>query len=321
MLSTASFYHIKAYIVKFTNYLLVFADKGVYNIAVYGGIYLFGYVNIYKDDLKIRDYNMYRAVYCGVCESCGKNLSFFSRFALSYDITFLALVLSACDDEGYKIISKRCAAHPANKRAIVCDNRAVDYAACVGAMLTYLKFEDDFRDDKSPKALFAMLWMHRAARRARKRLPKLYEVIRQNLSCLSKLESENCQDADKAADTFAKILACCMTPDFVGEENRRQLYWLGYYTGRWIYLIDAVNDLKEDIERKRYNPYKSRFSSLADAAASLETSLTLTLQSAAAAYELLDIKRGRAVLDNILYKGLLFRQDSVLKGKDTNESL
>ena len=75
MLSTASFYHIKAYIVKFTNYLLVFADKGVYNIAVYGGIYLFGYVNIYKDDLKIRDYNMYRAVYCGVCESCGKNLS------------------------------------------------------------------------------------------------------------------------------------------------------------------------------------------------------------------------------------------------------
>lgn len=321
MLSTASFYHIKAYIVKFTNYLLVFADKGVYNIAVYGGIYLFGYVNIYKDDLKIRDYNMYRAVYCGVCESCGKKLSFFSRFALSYDITFLALVLSACEDEDYKIISKRCAAHPANKRAIVCDNRAVDYAACVGAMLTYLKFKDDFHDDKSLKALFAMLFMRRAAKRARRRLPKLYEVIGQNLSCLSRLEAENCQDADKAADTFAAILAACMTPDFVGEENRRQLYWLGYYIGRWIYLIDAVNDLEKDIEKNRYNPYKSRFSNLREAAAALNTSLTLTLQSAAAAYELSDIRRGRAVLDNILYKGLLFMQDSVLKGKNANESL
>ena len=138
---------------------------------------MFGYVNVFQNELKIKEYNVYKAYYCGVCHSCGKNLSFFSRFTLSYDITFMAILLDSISDEKTVCVPKRCMVHPLKKRAVAIENKAVDFAACVGIMLTYLKFKDDVSDDKSLKGLLGMALLHRGVKKARKKFSGIYEEI------------------------------------------------------------------------------------------------------------------------------------------------
>lgn len=282
---------------------------------------MFGYVNILKDELLVKEYNTYRSYYCGVCHSCGKNLSFLSRFTLSYDITFMALVLDSVLAENTKFTLKRCMAHPTKKCAVAVENKAINYAACVGIMLTYLKFKDDVKDDKSIKGLLGMLLLHRAMRKARKKVCGIYEEFEKLLSELSKLEKENCEVADKVADVFGRLLGKCMQVPFAGEENKKQLYWLGYNVGRWIYLIDAVADFEKDIETKNYNPFKFSYNNMKELEKDLELPLTLTLESAASAFELLNIKRNRKIIENILYLGMAKKQNDILKGTKKDESL
>lgn len=282
---------------------------------------MFGYVNVFQNELKIKEYNVYKAYYCGVCHSCGKNLSFFSRFTLSYDITFMALLLDSISDEKTACVPKRCMVHPLKKRTVAIENRAIDYSACVGIMLTYLKFKDDVKDDKSLKGLMGMLLLHRGVKKARKKFPGIYEEIEKLLCSLSRLEKEKCSSPDEVADVFGKLLGNCMMAPFAGEENKKQLYWLGYYVGRWIYLIDAVNDFEKDIKTQNYNPYKFSYNNMKELEKDSELPLTLTLESAASAFELLEIKKYRAILENILYLGMAKKQNEILKGTMKDESI
>jgi len=282
---------------------------------------VFGYVNVYQNELKIKDYNVYKAYYCGVCHSCGKNLSFVSRFGLSYDITFMALLLDSLEDNETSFEPKRCIAHPAKKRPAVVGSRAVDYAAAVGVILTYLKFKDDVKDDKSLKGLLGMMLFWRGAGKARKKLPGLYKKIESLLCELSALEKENCEIPDKAADVFGRLLGECAKAPFVNKDNEKQLYWLCYHLGRWIYLIDAVEDFEKDIKSKNYNPYKFSYNNRKELCEECSLPLTLTLESMAAAYDLLDIKKNRDILENIIYLGVSKKQNEILEGTAKNESL
>ncbi|MBO4897429.1 MAG: hypothetical protein J5590_03935 [Clostridia bacterium] len=276
---------------------------------------MFGYVNVDKEKIDARDYSLYRAVYCGICVSCGKHLSESARLGLSYDTAFLALVLSSLEDT-LSVSPLRCITHPVKRHPIVTDSRAIDYAACVGAMLSYLKFDDDRRDEGGLKPRIGMQFFKKACRKARAQYPNVYEEIMTGLKSLSELEKENCQNADLAADAFAKILAACASPDFIDEKLHKPLYWLGYYLGRWIYLADALNDLERDIKSGAYNPYKSRFKTKSEAKDKLLPSLTLTLESISLSAELLPFKRNKAIIDNIIYYGLPKKQESILEGEN-----
>lgn len=276
---------------------------------------MFGYVNVYKDELKMKDYNMYRCIYCGVCMACADKLSFSSRFTLSYDAAFLALVLTSAAKDDTAVTARRCFANPLKKRPVANVTREIEYAACVGLVLAYFKLKDDWRDERKLTALLASLFLRAATKKARKKYPEMCAVIENGLEELSRLEEKNCMQADEPADAFAQMLGKCFTPDFVEENQKRQFYWIGYYIGRWIYLIDAVNDLEQDIKKDGYNPYKKSFSTRNEAAKTLSVPFTLTLESAAASYELLDTVRNRELLDNIFYKGLYSVQEDVFNGK------
>ena len=277
-------------------------------------IHLFGYVNVDKEKIDVRDYNIYRAVYCGVCLSCSQNLSFPARFGLSYDMAFLALVLSSLEED-FMLQPCRCIVHPVKRHPIALKSRAVDYAACIGAMLSYLKFDDDRRDEGGVKSRLGMQLFKSACKKAKNKYPTVYEDIMRGLLSLSKLEKENCENADLAADAFAQILASCAAPDFTEEKHKKPLFWLGYYLGRWIYLADALNDLERDIKNGSYNPYKSRFKTKAEAKDNLLPSLTLTLESISLSAELIPFKRNKAIIDNIIYYGLPKKQKHILEGE------
>ncbi len=287
---------------------------------------MFGYVNVLKDELKVCDYNTFRAYYCGLCKSLGKNNGIVSRLGLSYDMTFLLIVLSALSEDEPEFCAKGCMVHPLTKRKTLKQNKISEYVADVSCMLVYLKAKDDFSDERSIKALFAMLMYYPCIRGAKKRYPELYKSILDNLGALSKLEAENSSDIDAAADCFSKITEVLFSYTHTGDE-KRILSWLGYNIGRWIYVIDAFSDIEKDFRNKSYNPFLARKNDdlpidlyIKKLASEIDVSLTLTLSSVASAYELLSVRRSDAILRNILYDGLMYRQHMILNKRKDNDN-
>ncbi len=287
---------------------------------------MFGYVTICREHLSDEGYKTFKAYYCGLCKAIGKRCSQSARMGLSYDITFLAIVLSSLDKTEDETRDSKCLVHPMRENICVRNDRAVDYAADMGVLLTYLKFLDDWHDERSYKALFSMLMFRRAMKKAYNRHPEAYDSIKECLERLSELEKDGCCEIDETADCFAKILEILFTPKFIADENeKRILAWLGYNIGRWIYIIDAYNDIEKDIKKKSYNTFVRAYGGekaeeikreLRD---KLRVSMTFTLENAASAYNLLDIEKNREVLDNIMYTALKNKQNHILG--ESNESL
>ena len=143
---------------------------------------------------------------------------------------------------------------------------------------------------------------------------------------MSRLEKNNCKEIDETADCFARILEILFTPDFIEDEDKKRiLAWLGYNIGRWIYIIDAYNDLEKDVKKNDYNTFKAKYEDknaqeIKDTIREdLYTSMTFTLENAASAYNLLEIYKNKEVLDNIMYVALKTKQKSILG--ESNESL
>ena len=279
---------------------------------------MFGYVNVLKDELKVKDYMLFRSYYCGLCNALGKNCSQSSRLGLSYDMTFLAILLSALSKDEIQLKESMCAAHPFTKRNIVIKDKATDYAANASAILYYNKMKDDWKDDKSIKALVGMLIYKRAYKKASRRYPELSKGIKEKLKELSLYEKQDTSEIDLVADCFARITEDLFSPDFIGEENKRPAAWLGYNIGRWIYVIDAFSDIEKDIKKKSYNPFIAgakiedvqKYKN--DLAQRLDQSLTFTLENATSGYNLLTIHKNKEILKNILFLSLKARQDSIL---------
>ena len=279
---------------------------------------MFGYISICKEGLRGEDANVFRAYYCGLCKAVGRECSHISRLGLSYDITFLALVLSSALFEDADITEERCAVHPFKKHPCVVNDKAVDYAARVGEILTYLKLKDDRDDEGSAKARLAMAALRRGKNRAVAKNREAFDFISDRLSELSLLEKQNCSEIDEVADRFAKILEYVFTPDFVTDgDTRRILSWFGYNLGRWLYIIDAYNDIEKDYKSGSYNAFLQNASGGAEEIKRkirerVDFTLTLTLENMASALELLNLHRNRALIENIVYQGLKGKQKSVL---------
>ena len=282
-------------------------------------VFMFGYVTVAKNQLTEDEYKMFCAYYCGVCRATAAQGSQAARLALSYDITFLAIVLSSVLDGAPQTVSKGCAAHPIKKRESVLNDPAVDYAAAVGVLLSYLKLADDRRDDRSFKAAAGMAVMHSAYRRAGKRYGAESDMIKWQLDILSSLEESGCGSVDETADAFAKILEGLFTPPFIEDEpTRRALAWLGYNLGRWIYIIDAYNDMDRDFGEGAYNPFLAGGKTPQEQKGLPETelSLTFTLENIASAFELIDFKKNKSIIGKMIYTSLKAKQRSVLSGED-----
>ena len=279
---------------------------------------MFGYITTAKEQVGEENFKIFTAYYCGLCKAMGRQCSQASRLSLNYDITFLALVLSSVSDSPNICKNESCIAHPLKKRDIVCNDKALDYSANMGVLLSYLKMADDWHDEKSIKALFAMLVLWKGVKKARKKYPDEYDYIHKKIKELSVLEEEKCSETDKVCDCFAKILEKLFTPDMVEDKKTREiLAWLGYNLGRWIYVMDAINDLDEDYKSGNYNPfligidasseeYKERLLK------NQEVTLTMTLNNAAGAFDLLKIYKNYDLLHKMIYGSLYLKQNAIL---------
>lgn len=294
---------------------------------------MFGYVEPDKPELKIRDFELFRGYYCGVCKSMGKRYGQVSRFSLNYDLAFLAVLLDSINGEKYDVRIERCIAHPIKKRCVVRNNRFVDYAADMNIVLTYYNLKDKWSDEKNLLGAFGSAVFRGALKKVAKRHRAITERIESLLGELDRLEKEKCSSLDEAAEPFANIMReIFQCPCVESDDSRKVLGWLGYNMGKWIYILDAWDDMEQDARSGSYNPILAQFQydggDLGEFKAKikerLDFSLTYSLSECEKAYALLGAVKSTGVLDNIFYSGLIMKTDKVLQGrcrKDEKESV
>ena len=281
---------------------------------------MFGYVKIQKSELRVREYEYYRAAYCGLCRSMGKCTGQCSRLTLSYDFAFLALVRMTLAGTVPTFKRRRCMVHPFRARMMMERNDALDFAADAAALLAYEKCRDDISDSGffgRMTARLRCLFLHAAYRRARKRHTELAATLRGDLAELSLVERRKSPTVDEPAAIFGRLLATLMA-EGMPENDARIARVIGDKIGRFIYIADAIDDLAGDAKAGNYNPVLLTFGRTLDetARATLLDALIVSLDDVGAALDLVSDKDGtrRAILENIVYLGMPEIAKRVLTG-------
>lgn len=277
---------------------------------------MFGYVKPINTELKVREYETYRAYYCGLCKTIKRNHNNISRFSLNYDFAFLGLLLASLTNEKEIIVTERCMVHPIKKRKVVAHSKALDYAAEMSLLLMYLKCEDDWLDDHDLKAKAMSIPFGFALKKQESALEEKRNLIETHLKSMQRLEKDNCEEVDEMAHYFGEIMAVLFHIEGLETTEDRILKHLGYLLGKWIYQIDALDDLLEDMKQQKYNPLKSLYSNGLSQDSFLdimESTLYHLLSEIADTFELLNIKQNKGILENIFYLGLRQKTEFVLE--------
>ncbi len=280
---------------------------------------MYGYVRPEKGELKVREYEAYRSVYCGLCHTLRQKYGPLYRFAVNYDFTFLAMLLAG--PELVSVCEKRCPYHPLRRTSCPARSESMDAAADYSVILAYGKLRDGVQDKGFFGALGCRILcavIRGGYRKAAAQRPGFAAAAEENLRTLARLEAEQCACVDAAADPFARIMRAA-AQDAGGESRQRVLGELLYHLGRIVYILDAADDLSEDVKSGNYNPLRFRFrTENGRLSAEDETELRQSLQhshnSMASAFALLEKNPYTDILSNILFFGLPAVTQAVFSG-------
>ena len=283
---------------------------------------MLGYIRTDARELRVREHEYYRALYCGLCRHMGKCTGQCSRLTLSYDFVFLAVARAALTGEAFQMKKLRCLVHPFQRRYAAVDSETLRYCAHASALLTYCKLLDDCADEKGFRRLRAYALRaltHSAYRRAKRELGELNEAIRQRLSALSLYEKQknDLPGADTPAALFGELMADVFSYG-LEEKEARVAAALGEAVGHWIYLADAADDFWEDLKKGRFNPYRGLFGDKpsADDLEDLRLSMIGQLMRGEQAMLLMDnfsAPELKELLYNMMYLGMPARAERILK--------
>lgn len=262
---------------------------------------MFGYIKIYKPELRIKEWEMYKAVYCSLCRKLGKEYGLLARFTLSYDFTFLACLKMSLNADCPEIERKACAFNPL-KKCSYCKSAddTLDFVSAGAMQLLYYKMLDNISDEKGIKRLgYKIIFplFKKARKKSLKKYAELDKIFADYIFSQENAEKSLERNIDMAAEPTALMLSklFCLCGS---QKDERALSRLGYCMGRFIYILDAAVDFSEDIKKGRYNPYTEE--SLSNASAQLQ----LCINEAELAFELIDFKKMKNILGNIVYLGL-----------------
>lgn len=279
-----------------------------------------GYIRACKPELKVREYETYKAIYCSLCKKLGKKYGILSRFTLSYDFTFLALLNMSLSDECCGFVRKRCPFNPLKKCSYCKDDTHLDMPAAAAMVMLYYKILDNIDDEHGFKKIG--YWclkpiFSRAHKRAAKQYPDIEEAVAEYIAAQNALEKAGCTSIDEAADPTAKVMEKILALCGKNDEQKRVLNRVGYCLGRYIYLLDAAVDLPEDIKRGSYNVLKDKTDDIDQYIKNaVKPQLYFSINEAARAFELLDIKKYKHIIGNIIYLGL---EETFMKELEKNE--
>ena len=219
---------------------------------------MFGYVTPFKMEMKIKDYEKFKAYYCGLCNSIKSNYGNLPRLTLNYDMTFLAVLLDSLSEDKYNFTEFKCLMHPLKKRLMLNNNAALDYAAFCNTTLAYYKLMDDVQDNKSSKSKVFSMFLKNYLKKSKVEDKVVMEYTKEKLLLLNTLEANyNDISLDELSHVFADLTGFIVSFYYKEATFKESLYWLGYNLGKWIYIIDAYDDLEKDIKDNSFNAINS----------------------------------------------------------------
>lgn len=268
---------------------------------------MFGYIIVNKAEMKFKEFDVYHSYYCGLCQVLKKRSGWRGQITLSYDMTFVLMLLTALYEPETVHGTCKCVAHPFEKHEIR-TNILTEYIADMNVLFSYYKCLDDWDDEKKlHRLLFAKLLEGKTKKQKALYQDKLHK-IHMLMHDLTKAEQADSADIDLVSGLWGKVMAeiiACREDEW--SDNLRAL---GYYLGKFIYLLDAYEDIEDDIKKNRYNPLKSSFG-MPDFEEECRCILTMLMAQCCKEFEQLPILENVEILRNILYSGVWCRYETV----------
>ena len=259
---------------------------------------MFGYVMASGKELSKQAQERYSGVYCGICRQIRARASQPARLGLSYDMAFLALLLSSLYEPEETSGSRACKLHPIKPRPWV-DNEYIRYAADMNVALAYYNAMDDYQDDGKHTAKWMVSVFGKTLPEIAARYPRQCQAMEDCIARLNRLEKESCANPDEPAGCFGQLMAELLV--YKEDLWAPALRQMGMALGRYIYLADAAVDFDRDRKKNRYNPFLAMG---VDDPAQWEQYLVLAMGRCTEYYERLPLVQDKDILDNILYSGI-----------------
>ncbi len=285
-----------------------------------------GYVQMYKPEMKMREYEQYRGVYCSLCKCIGKRYGLPLRMALSYDLTFLALLSMAMHKECVGFTSSRCSYNPLKKCLQCQQTAALETAADITALMLYYRLEDHIRDEGFFGRLTARLYMPIAKhyrRKAQRYLPQADVWFAEMSAAQCAIEAADTCSLDAAAEPFAQLLERLLGNLTDDPKQQQVAQRLGYCLGRYVYLADAAADMEQDGKTGSFNPFVKSCSLNVGDRQALQNCRAYTAEvlrhcqaECIAAFNLLELHRFEGVLRNVLQEGISHTVDTLSQPKE-----
>ena len=278
---------------------------------------MFGYIVVNKPEMKFREFELYQSYYCGLCKSLKERYGKRGQITLSYDMTFLALLLSSLYETETNSGTRRCVAHPIEKH-LYRQNEFTDYAADMNLMLSYEKCLDDWNDEHKTKKRVMAALLKNKNKEVYERYPEKIDRICEWMDQIHKLEKRESRNIDEVSGAFGEIMAEIFA--YRQDEWEETLRRMGFFFGKFIYLMDAYEDIEQDLKQGTYNPLKDLYRQ-ENFEEQAQQVLLMMMAECSKAYERLPIVENTEILRNILYSGVWSRYDQVKqKRKEQKEN-
>jgi hypothetical protein len=274
---------------------------------------MFGYVRINKMDLTFREFDIYKGYYCGLCKNLKESRGRASTLSLNYDITFLILLLSSLYNVKSSVVNERCLANPFKKKMKI-TNEITEYAADMNILLTYYKLEDNINDDKRLRDKIAYYLYKPIFKKSHNKYTDKSNYIQNKLNELNDLEKEKVRNIDEVSNLFGDIMGEIF--NYKEDEYTNILKNIGFNIGKYVYTLDAYEDLEKDYKRGRYNPFVEYINNKDELKLKVDNLMMYILGFLSQEIDKLHIKNNISIIDNIVYSGMYLRYKNILKGSD-----
>jgi len=273
---------------------------------------MFGYITVNQEELKIREFREYRSYYCGLCRSLKKEYGNSARLTLTYDMTFLILILTGLYEPESKHFSCHCSVHLGKKEEI-CQNEFTFYATDMNILLSYYNLLDDWKDERKAGRLALARLLEKPYQKASQKYPLQSQAVLQYIEKLNQCETSRERNPDIPAGYTGELLGELFI--YKQDEWKDSLYQLGYFLGKFIYLMDAYEDLESDQKKGNYNPLFLYFMDKNWKEEEREQIcyqiLRMMIAEAAKTFEKLPIIKNSGIIRNILYSGVWMNYERI----------
>ncbi len=279
---------------------------------------MFGYVRYDFPNLFIKDFMLYRALYCGVCKGIGASCGQMARLGLTYDIAFLSALAHNLRGEDVEIKNQHCFEHVLGRRPMAVVDDLTKSLGALNTILVYYKLTDDIADGERGRG--KRLAFKKGFKRAKKKYPTLHETVLRNLTEQARVEKEGTSSFDRAAEPSANMMRE-LSGALLGEKSNEFTEQLFYDIGKWVYLIDALDDYDKDVKKGGYNPFVLAYGEKTQAEAIKAHGEELTFLFDSLFYSMreslshLQFPYNRDLTDNIILRGIPAETIRILRGE------